>query len=171
MTRRQHFVTFVSPGTFIPETSTKPIKSWDPKKAVEMSGEIKERYGAKPYSFHFTTRIVADPIPDGEGGTLEVEGKDVAKSPNHFLGGTVLTFDEVKARNDPKESMLVSNMECNGFWTVIKNTNSFKAVLPFRDDDVVVDADGKIIARADDPKYVAYRKKQDALKEQRQRGE
>ena len=46
----QHFVTFYSPGTFVSETSTEPIDSWDVEKAVAMSRGIVERHGAKPYA-------------------------------------------------------------------------------------------------------------------------
>ena len=53
---KKHFVTFYSPGTFVAEQTTKPIDSWDVELAVSMSGEIKERYGALPYGFQFSTR-------------------------------------------------------------------------------------------------------------------
>lgn len=53
---QQHFVTFYSPGTFMAEMTEKPIDSWDVKAAVKMAKSVKERYGATPYGFRFTTR-------------------------------------------------------------------------------------------------------------------
>lgn len=53
---KKHFVTFFSPGTFVSETSEKPIDSWDVDTAVEMSTQILERHGARPYGFRFSTR-------------------------------------------------------------------------------------------------------------------
>ena len=33
---KKHFVTFLSPGTFVSETTTKPIASWSVEKAKAM---------------------------------------------------------------------------------------------------------------------------------------
>jgi hypothetical protein len=44
MKMEKHFVTFLSPGTFMAEDSTKPISSWDIKKAQQMAAKVKERY-------------------------------------------------------------------------------------------------------------------------------
>lgn len=50
------YVVFCSPGSFVHETSTKEIDSWDVRKAVEMATEITERYGSKPFGFYFRTK-------------------------------------------------------------------------------------------------------------------
>ena len=34
---KKHFVTFFSPGTFIAESTTKPIESWNIEEAKEMA--------------------------------------------------------------------------------------------------------------------------------------
>jgi hypothetical protein len=125
----KHFVTFVSPGTFVPETTTKEVSFWDVEDAKEMARTIIERHGAKPYCFYFTTRR--------NDGALD--SREVRRSCNYFLGGTVLTLDDVRARHDEKDAILISNMECNDFSRVIENCNSWRATLPLRPDDVVLE--------------------------------
>lgn len=167
-TKRQHKAVFYSPGTFFNEESERPIESWDKAKAVKMARDVVERYGARPYAFRFVTVIVADPIDDGEGGTLNVLPRTVDQSGLHFLGGKVLSFDDLKRRNDPKENILRSNMEGNGWWFVVENTNSWKSVQPFDIEDVVVDPNtGEVIERGDEAKRVAYR----ALKTEERKAE
>lgn len=50
----QHFVTFYSPGTFVAETTAKPVESWDVDLAVAMSSDIPgtPRRPALRLSFH-----------------------------------------------------------------------------------------------------------------------
>lgn len=153
---RKHYVTFLSPGTFVAEQSTRPIDQWDTGLAVEMSTTIVERYNARPYAFFFSTQLTAPPIPDGEGGMLRVKPKTVSRSPLHFLGGTVLTLDDVKSRGNARDSILIDNMR----WScpiVVENTNGFRSVNDFREMDVVVDARGAVVERGDTPERVAYR--------------
>lgn len=147
-TRREHRVTFYSPGMMFSEQTTKPIGEWDARMAVGMAEEIVERHGAKPYAFRFSTEVVSDPVDDGEGGTMDVQPKEVATSGLHHLGGTVETLAQVVARNDPKESILRSNMEGNRIPAVVVNINSYKSVHPFEGDDVLLDAAGSIVDRA-----------------------
>lgn len=125
----KHFVTFVSPGTFVPETTTRPIDSWNVSEAREMARTVTERYEARPYSFHFTTRRNDD----------DLDSKEVARSCNYFLGGTVYTLAEIRARNIPDERILLANMENNGIARVVENCNSWKAVLPLNKEDVILD--------------------------------
>ena len=104
MTISQHFVTFYSPGTFTAEETTKPIESWDVDTAVKMAAGIKERHAAVPYGFRFSTRSREDG---------ELDSKVSSKSNMYYLGGKVETIEDVERRNDPKESVLLSNMRCN----------------------------------------------------------
>ena len=53
---KRHYVTFMSPGTFVAEQTTKQVEAWDVKAAQKMAEGIEERYGAKPYGFYFSTR-------------------------------------------------------------------------------------------------------------------
>lgn len=125
-----HFVVFASPGTFVPEETVRPIDAWDVAKAVEMSHSVMERYGARPYGFYFTTR--------GRGSN-DLDSKQVASSNFYYLGGKIETRAEVFARNDPKERILRSNMECNGIDRIVINDNSWRFTGPLRDTDVVLD--------------------------------
>lgn len=159
MTRTQNFVVFISPGTLFSETTTKPIESWSIEAACSMADGISERHGSKPFRFMFETKIISDPIDDGQGGTLDVEPKTIKSSAIHYLGGVLLTIEDVKARNDPKNDILIRNMECNNSPIVLENTNSYRSTLPFHEDDVVVDPNsGVILERGDTPERKFYRK-------------
>lgn len=126
----KHFVTFYSPGTFVAEQSEKPIRSWDVKEAVRMARSVKERYGAKPYGFRFTTR--------GRGPD-DLDSKVIKSSGLYWLGGKVETLEEVNARNDPKEETLRANMRCNGYKKIVTNTNSWRWTMPLEEGDTVLD--------------------------------
>lgn len=158
-TTRKHYVTFYSPGTLFAETTTKEIDGWDTREAVAMAEAIVERHGARPYAFDFKTMIVAGDVPDGEGGTLSVEPKEVARCGMHFLGGRLETLDDVEARNDPKESILRANMRANPMPIVVVVERGYRSTHIFSERDVVVDAEGKAIEYGDDPKHVAYRER------------
>ena len=127
---KKHFVEFFSPGTLFSEVSKEEIKSWDVDKAVEMAKNIKERHGATPYGFQFVTR---------ERGPKDFNSKETKRSNTYFLGGKLFTLAQVKARNDPADKILISNMEINGYKQVIENNNSWKATLPFNDGDILLE--------------------------------
>ncbi len=127
---KAHFVEFFSPGTFVAETSTKPIDSWDVDVAMNMARGVKERHGACPYGFQFITRERQD---------NELDSKEIKRSAMHYLGGVVETLAQVKARATDKERILVANMEGNGYKRIITNTNSWRWTQELKDDDVVLD--------------------------------
>ena len=127
--KQQHFVTFFSPGTLVAETSTLPIDKWDLATAKKWAGTCKERHGATPYGFQFTTRART---------AKELDSKVVATSPLYYLGGTVETLAQVKARATDKDRILVANMECNGYERIITNTNSWQWTQPLNETDVVL---------------------------------
>lgn len=126
----KHFVTFYSPGTFVAEESVKPIDSWDVEQAKAMARTIQERYQATPYGFRFSTRAREE---------NELDSKVVSESPLYYLGGTVETLEQVKARATAQDAILISNMECNGYARVITNNNSWKWTQPLRDTDIVLE--------------------------------
>lgn len=161
---KKHYVTFVSPGTFVSESTTKPIESWSPETACYLARDIVERYGATPYGFYFTTVLTADDVPDGQGGFLKVEKKEIDRSGTHFLGGEISNYDEVVDRNDPEERILRDNMRGNRYHYIIVNKNSYKSTMEFKVKDVVVDpATGKVIDRGDSPERMAYRARLDSI--------
>jgi hypothetical protein len=126
---QKHFVTFYSPGTFVAESTTNPIAEWDVDAAVKMAGKITERHGASPYGFRFTTR---------ERGDDDLDSKVVATSPMHYIGGLIRTVEEVRAKADLKERILLSNMEGNGYARVWQTTKGWLWTQPLEDDDVVL---------------------------------
>jgi hypothetical protein len=128
-TVQQHFVTFYSPGTIVAETTEKPIAAWDVDAAVKMAEAITERHNARPYGFRFTTR-------GREPGELDSEV--AASSVFYFLSGKVETIEQVRERNDPKERILLSNMEGNGWKRVIRITRGWSWTQPLDDGDVVL---------------------------------
>lgn len=133
-TMEKKFVTFLSPGTFFSEESTRPIDAWDVDTAVAMARDVNERYGAVPYGFYFSTR---------SRGADDLDSKVTATSNLYYLGGRIETKAEVFARNDPKENILRSNMEGNGYDRIIINENSWRFTAGLRDTDVVLDVDLK----------------------------
>jgi hypothetical protein len=154
--REKLFVTFVSPGTFFAESSTREIDSESPQLACRMAREITERHNAKPYSFVFITKLVSDPVDDGRGGKLEVDSREVRRSGNYFITGELKRFDDILETD--KTRILLSNMRCNDYPIVVENRNSFLATLPFASGDVIVDWDGNVVQRGDAPDLVEYRK-------------
>lgn len=114
----KHFVTFLSPGTFFSETTTKEIDTWSVDLAMQIARDIKERHGATPYGFRFETKT-----SDGW------ETKTVKSSGIYYLGGRLLTIDDIP---DTKwNETLRWNMKYNDIETVIENTNSWKVTMPF----------------------------------------
>lgn len=127
---QKHYVTFYSPGTFVAETTSKPVAAWDVDVAIEMAKSIKERHGAVPYGFSFQTRGREED---------DLDSKEIARSNFYWLGGKVETLTEVESRNDPKEDVLRGNMQCNGWDKIITNTNSWKWTQPLAEGDVVLE--------------------------------
>lgn len=125
----KHFVTFYSPGTFVAETTEKPIDSWDIETAKKMAAKITERYDATPYAFKFTTRSRED---------KDLDSHVTKTSPMYYLNCKVVTLAEIKKRNAPKDSILISNMEGNGWDKVVQSTKGWQWTQPLEEGDVVL---------------------------------
>ena len=126
---KKHFVVFSSPGTLFSEETIREIEEWDTEKAIIMSKEIKERYGATPYGFHFITRGRADG---------DLDSKEIKRSNFYYLGGETKTLKELRKENNPGDIILIRNMECNNWDKVIINNNSWKWTQPFAKGDVLL---------------------------------
>lgn len=127
----QHFARFFSPGTFTAETSSREIDRWDTEVAIKLMSEIKERYGATPYGFQFVTR-------GRKAG--ELDSKEIARSGTHYVDVKVETLDEVRARANPDERILLSNMEGNGWDKIVTTTKGWKWTQPLKEGDVVLES-------------------------------
>ena len=135
-TMTKHFVTFLSAGTLVAEQSTKEIDSWNTDRAIELSRSVVERYETRPYAFYFTTR---------ERGPDDFDSKETAKSNLYFLGGTILTLEQIKARSDSDDnSILIFNMEANGYEKVIETCRPYRFTAAFKPGDVVLDVEDEI---------------------------
>ena len=121
---KTHTVTFYSPGTFAPETSTLVIQEWDVDQALRLAFNVTERHGARPFSFRFNT---------------EEDGKPVASSPLYYIGGCIRTLAEVEADNLPNEEILRLNMRNNGIARVVETNTSYKHTAELNDDDIVLE--------------------------------
>lgn len=126
----KHFVTFYSPGTPVSETTTRSIEAWDIEQAQQMAHTVLERHNATPYGFRFSTRSRDD---------ADLDSRVTSESPMYYLGGRIETLAEVKARANPGDRILVSNMERNGWDRVITNENSWRWTAPLYPTDVVLD--------------------------------
>lgn len=169
-TFEKHTVQYLSPGTLVSESTTHVCESWDPRTAMVAARSIQERHGAKPYGFRFATSLVT-PTIETDRGPLAPQTKLLRESGIYFIKGRLETYDQVVKRNAKGEEIMRSNMECNGAWIVCITENSYRSTMPFGEKDFVVNADGVVIERGDDPKYVAYRADQKAKRDARFRAE
>lgn len=128
----KHFVKFFSPGIFVSETTILEIEAWDVELAIEKSKTIVERHGARPYGFSFLTKARNE---------YELDSKVVNESGMYFLGGNIYSLNAIKERNDPKDEVLIFNMEANNIPYIIENSNSYKIAFPFTDDDHLIRLD------------------------------
>lgn len=126
---KKHFVKFMSPGTFVAEETVKEIDSWDVAKAIDMAKEIIERYNSKPYGFKFFTR---------ERNDDELDSKITQCSGTYYINGVVETLEEIKAKCDPNNRILISNMENNRWNSVVTTYSPWKWTQPFGENDHVV---------------------------------
>ena len=115
----KHFVKFFSAGTFVAEQTVKEIDSWDVDKAIEMSKEITERYGAKPYGFRFFTKGRTE---------SDLDSKVVARSGTYFINGVVETLEEIKAKSSKSNLSIDDAMMLN-----LVNNYSLDECIRFRE--------------------------------------
>lgn len=126
---KKHFVTFYSPGTMVAESTVKEISSWDIGMAVAMSKDIEERHGARPYGFFFTTK---------KRGFRDFTPREVARSGMYYVNCKVETLEELEARGDKKESILLQNMKTNGWDKMVSTKSGWAWSHPFHEGDTLL---------------------------------
>ena len=123
---KAHFVTFLSPGTFTAESTTKEIPSWDEDLALEMSGSIQERHGSTPYGFFFTTR---------QRGEKDLDSRETSRSGVYYLNAQLISAEEAERIG---EKVLASNIRANGLGHAVCAGTSYKFYQPFLEGDVIL---------------------------------
>lgn len=126
---KKDFVIFYSPGTFVAETTVRQVPSWNIPKALKLMTDVKERHGAVPYGFRFTTK---------KRGLRDFEPKEVAKSGMYYVNCRVETLDEIMNRGDPEESTLLENMRRNGWDKVVSPKTGWSWSQPFKEGDTLL---------------------------------
>ncbi len=118
----KHYVEYLYPDIIVSETSVSEIPERDVKK-IELSDDC--------FGFRFFDRTVI--VVDGE--TLTGDRKNVS---SWYYQGEKMTLEQVKAAygNDGKHDILISNMENNGYVSVVKT--KFGQFMPLNDDDTVI---------------------------------
>ncbi len=139
----KHFATFMSPGTFVDEETTREIDLPNPCLAVQVSATIRERYGATPYGFVLFTRE-HDQV-ERAGKVFKTDPVETYRSGVHFIGGDVLTLEDIP--DTPDNRILRANMKGNDIERVIENKNSWRSVKPFNVGDKVVGQNGEVLAQ------------------------
>jgi hypothetical protein len=92
---------------------------------------------------------MADPVPDGEGGTMNVQPKEVERSGTHFIEGFILRYADVP--DDKEHRILRDNMRCNRMPLCVETFNGYKHTAEFKEDDCIVDDKGRVVLRGNDP--------------------
>ena len=155
--KKQLSAQYFSPGTFFAETSSRDLEDGSLEEAVALAAGISERHGALPYAFDIVTYLVAEPIDDGQGGTMDVPPKEIGRDGRYYIGGELVRYEESVAR-EVASSIWAKNMKCNGNPVCIQNTNSYKSTQIFREQDAILDPEtAAVLFRGDDPELVKYR--------------
>jgi hypothetical protein len=125
----KRFVEFFSPGAFVYEKREREIDAWDVPKAIEMYKGIVERGGPRSYGFRFITKTRGD---------ADLDSKQSAASGMYYINGAVRTLGEIKAENNPKNEILICNMENNGYDRVVTTGSPIRWTAPFMEGDEIV---------------------------------
>jgi hypothetical protein len=99
------YVRFYAPGSFCANDWTVEVQSADPAAVV---------WPENAYAFTMNERV------DAHDGPEVFKGEDKQIGPMYYHPDSkVATLREVKARNDSRDRILISNMECNRWPGVI----------------------------------------------------
>ena len=117
------WVKFYSPNILCADTWTEDVTGDDPNEVV---------WPERAYAFRMYYRV--DVYIDGERFKGDNQGGGVTY---YHPDSKVESIDEVRARNNPEDSTLLGNMECNG-WSHIIWTRWGNWPQPYESDTVVV---------------------------------
>jgi len=126
---KKNYVTFYSPGTMVAETTRREVASWNVDKALKMSEEIKERHGARPYGFCFTTM---------KRGLRDFTPREVDRSGMYYINCIVQTLEEMERSHNPAESTLLQNMKTNGWDKIVTTKSGWIWSQQLHDTDIVL---------------------------------
>lgn len=150
-TRTVSYVTFFIPGSFYNEETRVPISSWSIEEAkAKLASAHRWTFG-----FQFSKVIESDPVPDGQGGFIRVQGKMVDTSGMYYVGGQVRDIVSVLQANIPEEDILRDNMRAN--WAAIVKTSQGNSQ-PFNKEDVLLDKNTfEVLERGDSEALMSIR--------------
>jgi hypothetical protein len=106
---QKYYVEYLMPGIFMPESSMENIQESDMRSLEYIKGRAPE--GAFAFIFKVRTEIVKDK-EILVGRWKELRGR-------FYIGGTIYTLQQMK-RIHSELTILISNMECNGWKKVIQ---------------------------------------------------
>jgi hypothetical protein len=131
LVRTEKRVTYYLPGA---------VSSEDITRVIEDGPNLVERAAAaapgEAFCFTLQTVLTADPIDDGQGGTLTVVPRVVDRSGRYYLGGTVYTPDELELIPGDYR-ILIANARGNGWRGAIQTP--LGNWQPFEDGDTRLD--------------------------------
>lgn len=120
-----------------------------------MAMSISERHGAKPYAFQFVTRLTHHDIPDGGGGFLKVQPREIRRSGRFFINGKVMQYRDIPETQENRT--LRDNMRWSRHPVAVETKNSYRHVSYFEAEDCIVDRDGNIIVGGLNHELYQYR--------------
>ena len=132
ITVKQNYVTFLSPGSFLPEERTRTIGTWNVNEATKLAEDVEEHYGATPHSFYFSTR---------GRGNQDMDSRELSRSGMYYLHAKIESLQEIRERDDPADKILIKNMEGNEWDRVVVNKKGHRWVQPLMEGDVVLEYD------------------------------
>lgn len=106
---KQRFVRFLFPGLIVSESTSVAVRDdYTEQQAIKDAEAMKPD---KPYAFQFVVKGRED---------HELDSRVIQESGLYFIGGRVSTVDEIEARNDPRDSILIGNMRRNDYHRVVE---------------------------------------------------
>ena len=107
----KYYAEFLFPGLLFSESEHIELKSHNPNEALKKMPE--SAFAFELYDIETRQGIL-------ENGEHIKNDKTVNQSGRFYPGGVLLTLEEIKSMDDKNHNILISNMEGNGWNTVVK---------------------------------------------------